>query len=332
MGAETAYRTHVMDASHSTHSSTEVLNHRCDDVVARLQQSEIFRDYQDAFQTATGLPLVLREAGSFQPPLHGSRQTNAFCGLMSGASKSCAACLQVQQEVEQGAGPSGKTVQCFAGLSESVVPVRVGERVIAYLQTGQVFMRAPLERGFRSALVQLEKWKVTVDVAALHAAYFETRVLPKARYGAALRLLVSFAQHLSLLSNELMIKTASSEPPAAVKARAYIAEHLGEALTLDQVARAANMSAFYFCKVFKAATGLTFTNYVARARIERTKQLLLNPHVRISEAAYEAGFQSLSQFNRVFRRVAGESPSTYRDHLHGTGIPSRVTHAMAFAA
>jgi AraC-like DNA-binding protein len=129
-----------------------------------------------------------------------------------------------------------------------------------------------------------------------------------------------------------MIKTASAEPPAAVKARAFIAEHLGESLTLEQVARAANMSAFYFCKVFKSATGLTFTNYVARARIEKTKQLLLNPHVRISEAAYEAGFQSLSQFNRVFRRIAGESPTSYREHLHGPTSAIRASHAMAFAA
>ena len=49
------------------------------------------------------------------------------------------------------------------------------------------------------------------------------------------------------------------------------------------------------------------------------KNLLLNPHKRVSEAAYEAGFQSLSQFNRVFRRIAGEAPSDYRQRLHGRG-------------
>jgi AraC-like DNA-binding protein len=47
---------------------------------------------------------------------------------------------------------------------------------------------------------------------------------------------------------------------------------------------------------------------------------MLNPHKRISEAAFEAGFQSLSQFNRVFRKVAGESPTTYRDRLHAVGV------------
>jgi AraC-like DNA-binding protein len=140
-------------------------------------------------------------------------------------------------------------------------------------------------------------------------------VLTKARYGATLRLLGSFARHLSLVSNELVIEQTMAEPPAVVKARAFIAEHLGEELSLEQVARASGMSPFYFCKVFKAATGVTFTDYVARARVEKTKQLLLNPHARVSEAAYEAGFQSLSQFNRVFRRVEGQSPSDYRERL-----------------
>ena len=320
-----------MNASHTPSSISTAPHSAREDVVTRLQQSDIFRDYQDAFQTATGLPLVLRAAGSFQPPLAGSKQMSSFCKLMGGASKTCAACLQLQAQVEDAAPTEGKTLQCFAGLSESVVPVRVGETVIAYLQTGQVLLRPPTEKNFRTAMAQLEKWKATVDVEELRTAFFETRVLTKARYGAVLRLLSSFAQHLSMLSNEIMIKSTSVEPPAVTKARTFISEHLGEPLSLEQVAHAANMSAFYFCKVFKGATGLTFTNYIARARIEKTKQLLLNPHTRISEAAYEAGFQSLSQFNRVFRRVAGESPTAYRTHLHGSA-DARTGAALAFAA
>ena len=69
-------------------------------------------------------------------------------------------------------------------------------------------------------------------------------------------------------------------------------------------------------------------DYVARTRVEKTKQMLLDPNVRISEAAFAAGFQSLSQFNRVFRRITGESPTHYRDHLHGATSRS----ALAFAA
>lgn len=286
------------------------------DVVARLQQSDIFRDYQQAFQTATGLPLVLRAAGAFQAPMAGAKNVAPFCALMAGRSKTCAACLQMQQRVETEAVSGPRTLECFAGLNDSLVPIRLGEHVVAYLQTGQILFRAPNETQFRRALKQLLQWDAASNPEELHAAFFETRVLTRSHYEAMLRLLVSFAQHLSLVANEIMIKNASSESPAVTRARNFIAEHLGEDLSLDQVARSASMSAFYFCKVFKAATGMTFTNYVARARVERTKQQLLNPNTRVSEAAYAAGFQSLSQFNRVFRRIEGQSPSAYREHLH----------------
>jgi AraC-like DNA-binding protein len=50
-------------------------------------------------------------------------------------------------------------------------------------------------------------------------------------------------------------------------------------------------------------------------RIEKAKNLLLNPNLRISEIAYEVGFQSLTHFNRVFRKITGQSPTDYRDKL-----------------
>jgi AraC-like DNA-binding protein/ligand-binding sensor protein len=303
-------------ASHELVSPAAPHDHRDNEVVARLQSSQIFRDYQEAFQTATGLPLVLRATGSFQLPLEGARETNAFCQMIGSSSKACAACLGMQQRMDAQAPGEAATLQCFAGLYESVVPIKLGDRTVAFLQTGQVLFRPPTQKAFKAVLGELEKWKAIMDVDSLKTAFFETRVLAKARYGAVLRLLSSFAQHLSLLSNELMIKSAAAEPPAVAKARAFIADHIGEPLALGQVARAANMSAFYFCKIFKGATGLTFTDYLSRARVEKTKQLLLNPHVRVSEAAYEAGFQSLSQFNRVFRRVTGESPSEHRERIH----------------
>ena len=311
---------HAPAVSHETH-------HRPDEVANRLRSSELFRSYQQAFQTATGLPLVLRAAGSFQAPLAGSKNGSAFCALMAAKSKTCAACLQLQQQVEAAAISGIATLECFAGLSESVVPIRLGETIVAYLQTGQVLLRTPTERQFRAALRQLAQWGTEVDTDALHAAFFQTRVLTRAHYDAMLRLLASFGEHLSLLTNELMIKEAAAEPPAVVRARAFVTEHLGEHLSLAVVAQAAHMSAFYFCKVFKAATGLTFTDYVSRARVEKAKQLMLNPHTRVSEAAYEAGFQSLSQFNRVFRRTVGEAPSAYRHRLHSTTSSSALACA-----
>lgn len=294
--------------------------------VAQLEQSTVFREYRSAFQTATGLPLVLRAAGAFQPPLAGSKQINAFCALMAKSNRACAACLELQAQIEREAITEAKTVECFAGLSETAVPVRLGSRVVAYLQTGQVMFRPPTNAKFAAALKQLEQWNAVGDVARLEGAFFQTRVIERAHYDATVRLLSSFATHLSLIGNELLMTSKAPEPAGIARARAYIAAHLADPLSLADVARAANMSSFYFCKVFKATVGINFTDYVARARVEKIKQALLDPNVRVSELAFAGGFQSLSQFNRVFRRVVGESPSDYRERR------PRVRDSLAFAA
>lgn len=96
------------------------------------------------------------------------------------------------------------------------------------------------------------------------------------------------------------------------KARSFIHAHSGDELSLGQVARAANTSPNYFSEKFKEATGTTFVNYVARARFEKAASLLREPKMRVSEIAFAVGFQSLSQFNRVFKKFAGKSPTEYR--------------------
>jgi AraC-like DNA-binding protein len=92
------------------------------------------------------------------------------------------------------------------------------------------------------------------------------------------------------------------------------------------------VSTFYFCKMFKKATGLTFTEYLGRVRVEKAKTLLLNPHLRISEIAYDVGFQSLTHFNRVFREITGEAPTAFRDYGTTAAAAARSIGAMPVAA
>ncbi len=284
-------------------------------VVEQLKTTELYRDYEQAFRATTGLPINLRPIEAFDLPHAKDPNQNPFCALMAKTNQSCAACLQLQRKVEIEARMEPKTLKCFAGLCDSAVPVRVGENLVAFLQTGQILLHQPEKREFRKLTRELINWGVDTDLKRLEEAYFQTRVLEKRQYEAVLRLLTIFAQHLSSFSNQLMVGAEKVESPLAARARMYITDHQHEQITLKQVSSAVNTSAFYFCKMFKQATGLTFTDYLARVRVEKVKNLLLNPHKRISEAAYEAGFQSLSQFNRVFRRVTGESPVKWRAKL-----------------
>ncbi len=301
-------------------------------VVSHLRQSDLFREYQQAFETTTGLPLVLREPGSFRTPLEGSKRMNPFCALMTKTNTTCAECLQLQQRLEEGAALGPKTLQCYAGLSETVVPVRVGDTVLGYLQTGQVFLQAPSRKRPQELSRMIHGGAPGPNPQDLKSAYFKTRVVTEKQYAAIIRLLAIFAEHLAAISNQLLIREAAGESPTMAKARTFIAEHQGEELHLGEVARAVHMSSFYFCKRFREVTGLTFTDYLARARTESAKNMLLNVHTRISEACYAAGFQSLSQFNRVFHRITGEAPSAYRDRLYRLHGKSNRQAALVHAA
>jgi AraC-like DNA-binding protein len=103
-----------------------------------------------------------------------------------------------------------------------------------------------------------------------------------------------------------------AEPVAIWKARRYIDEHSREELSLTKVAKAVNMNASYLSENFKRVTGINFVDYVAHVRFEEACRLLHDGNLRISDIAFAAGFQSLSQFNRVFKRLCGKSPRQFR--------------------
>jgi AraC-like DNA-binding protein/ligand-binding sensor protein len=284
-------------------------------LVEALVHSKLYQDYEKAFSEATGLPVSLRPIESWQLPIHGKRHESPFCDILSGKSKSCAVCLSVQEQLAEKAVTEAASVVCPVGLCDTAVPVKLGDRLIGFLQTGQVFSKPPTEAQFVKAKKLITQWGICEDEEKLRKAYFGTRVVTQKRHESVIRLLSIFAQHLSLLSNQLVLQQETSEPPIIRRAKEYIQQHQADDLSLGEVARAVNTSTFYFCKMFKKYTGINFTDYLSRVRIEKSRNLLLNPNLRVSEIAFEVGFQSLTHFNRVFKKILGQSPTEYRAQL-----------------
>lgn len=286
-------------------------------LVEALMSSKVFQEYERAFTQATGLPVALRPIETWQLPHHGKRNEGRWCALMSEKSKACASCLQMQEQLSQLAADQAHTATCPSGLCDTAVPVRLGDRLIGFLQTGQVFRKKPTEGQFGRALKLVRQWGLQVGEPELREAYFGTRILPTKEHEAVIKLLTIFAQHLAMLSNQVIVQQDNAEPPVITRAKDYIQEHQTEHLRLSHVAKAVNTSTFYFCKIFKKVTGINFTDYLSRVRIEKSKNLLLNPNLRVSEIAFEVGFQSLTHFNRVFKKILGQSPTEYRAQLLG---------------
>ncbi len=294
------------------------------ELIDKLRRSKLFRDYERVFGEATGLPLALRPVEYWHLAHRGKRHENPFCAFLAENPKSLAVCLQAHEDMVRHTGDIPSTVTCPFGLTETAVPLKLGERTIGYLRVGQVLRRSPSRSDTAKVERTIERLGIRFS-AKIRQAWEKNPVLPPDRYQGIVRLLTFFASQLSALSNQLMVEQQNQEPPLVTRAREFIAAHKTEQVSLRQVAAAAGASTFHFCKVFHRSTGLTFTNYLSRVRVEEARNRLLKPNQRISEVAYDCGFRSITQFNRAFKRAFGISPTEFRHQLHGNSPLARQT-------
>lgn len=96
------------------------------------------------------------------------------------------------------------------------------------------------------------------------------------------------------------------------RAQDYIDRNLAEEIHLEEVAREAAMSSAYFSTLFKKLNGMTLWEYVQSRRIELAAEKLLNTDRNVGEIAMECGYNSISNFNRSFKTVTGQTPVAYR--------------------
>jgi len=97
-----------------------------------------------------------------------------------------------------------------------------------------------------------------------------------------------------------------------VQAKLFIDEHHHEKIDLHNIAEEAHFSKYHFLRLFKSIYGKTPYQYLIEIRITKAQQLLKEGKI-VSEVCFAVGFESLSSFASLFKKVAGISPSSYRD-------------------
>src|ERR1700722_18276576 len=96
------------------------------------------------------------------------------------------------------------------------------------------------------------------------------------------------------------------------RAERYIQTNIASPLRIQDVARTVNLSASYFSRAFKATKGVSYTNFVIRARITLAKQLLLTTDTAISDIALACGLADQSPLTRLFSQSEGLPPRAWR--------------------
>lgn len=103
--------------------------------------------------------------------------------------------------------------------------------------------------------------------------------------------------------------------PPVQQAVRYVEEHLQTLLGLTEVANHIHLNPSYLSALFKEQTGITFSEYVTRSRLQRAKELLLQTKLTIAEISEQVGYQTPKYFITLFRDYEGKSPSQYRKDM-----------------
>ena len=174
---------------------------------------------------------------------------------------------------------------------------------------------ASLKSNFERMQKFLKQSGFSFSQPGVEEAYMGSRVLSEVQFKGVLEMLSVSSGNLAEFANRRLIQVAEDENPNVLRAKQYILDHATGVITLEEVARVAGHSLTYFSKVFKKETGMHFPEYVNRVRLEKVKGLLVSREKSINESAFEAGFESISHFNRVFKKYEGTSPLLYRKEL-----------------
>lgn len=111
-----------------------------------------------------------------------------------------------------------------------------------------------------------------------------------------------------------------SDSRRVLKVKNFIAKNYMDEIRLSTLAEIAGMSPSAFSRFFKLHTGRNLSDYIIEQRLGYASRLLVDTTDSIAEISYKSGFNNLSNFNRIFKKRKGCSPSEFRENYHKTRI------------
>lgn len=282
-----------------------------------LPASPLLHEFLSAFSAATGIPLGFLEVGSGEAKLLQALRLHPFGALLVNTESERLRCVQRLKKLirEVTADGFAEISASICGFSYLAMPLHDRGSLIGILLAGPMFPRTPRPSDWMRASHQLPPVRGACNGRSARNIYFEIPVVSPARLDGIIQLLSMFAEHASGSARRFLLSAGDAQPSCVARAKEFIQEKSTEPLKIAHVARRAAVHPDYLGKLFKGATGMTLTEYVARVRIENVKERLPERSCRVAEAAFAAGYQSLAQFNRDFKKYTGVCPSRYRASL-----------------
>lgn len=267
--------------------------------------------FVDDYREMTGLELSFRdELGRALVP---DAPSSPLCQRMACTDAGRKFCQRTRQALFCSATNKPAACRCDAGLLEVAVPVRVLNTTIGFFLT-YGFRPGALNNVEQQRIQHLlAKSDIRISDTDLQDLYAGSKSTPESAIASHQRLVGLAISEFSHQISQQVMHPERPLPSLAHRARKFIQTHAhSENCSVAEIAHGCGVSPAHLSRVFHKSTGLTVTDYLARFRVANARSLLARQEHSITEIAFACGFQSISQFNRTFKKVEGCPPSQIR--------------------
>ena len=277
-----------------------------------LAASELFQRYQRLARRTHRVSLRILPVSESPPPER--HIPNSFCRLAARHPVLAPLCRRnrcaLQQDIR--VSKQARSFRCHAGLTEIGIPIVADGIHVSTLVAGRVLDHAPS----KADLCRIEKLLGT-DVSParrekLRQALLRTPTIEPKDLKKLTQWLEFAAEHLAGRARSILLRGSGREPALVKRTKELIARDLTSLHSIRRIAQKLHCSPDYLERAFKAHTGARLRDFMSMARVEKARQLLSLNRASIASVAYDSGFGSLSQFNRMFKRITGKSPKQWR--------------------
>ena len=202
------------------------------------------------------------------------------------------------------------TVQFYIHFEDEHTPFRTNP----YKSIYQMMMRAKRGLAFRMSAI------MTIYPRLVKLATIDDKFLMAHELMYILHELSKFDDAYELASSTFAKVDVSSESRRVLKVKDFINTHISDELRLEQLASLVSMTPTAFSRFFKLRTGKTLSEYIVDIRLGHAARLLIDTNDSVSEICWNCGFNTLSNFNRLFRKRKGCSPTEFREKYYKTKV------------
>lgn len=245
------------------------------------------------------------ENGLITPP----HKETPFCEMLQKQKKGIKRCLECDRKNAEKAASQMKTLKyrCHAGLSEFIIPICLDNEVVAFLQCGQILDKKPTHKDWLTTKKCLTDSEI--NIKDLEKKFYQIKFLSPSIQKNLIALLEISANYIAQTQSDLRLMEMDKASQVVSRAKIYIKNNLKNKLTLEDISEATYTSKSNLCRVFQKKVGITIFDFIHKIRIEQVCKELELTDKTIAEVAFENGFGSIQQFNRVFKKIKGTTPS-----------------------